>query len=205
MTSDREWTSLLAEWNSLLLHSPEVLRDLGPDGRRRAWLGEPGASEADLRGAEERLHVKLPTSYRSFLACSNGWACPGPSSMSGGALRSASRICRFERENRDWIVAYTAPVQGAADVTPEEHVVYGKPQDSCRFRTAYLWECIQISDDRGSGVYLLNPAVKTTEGEWEAWFFANWLPGAQRYPSFRALVEVLVDEARTDRSGLVGQ
>src|SRR5262249_28866812 len=31
---------------------------------------------------------------------------------------------------------------------------------------------------------LLNPMVVWPDGEWEAWFFANWLPGAARYPSF---------------------
>ena len=27
------------------------------------------------------------------------------------------------------------------------------------------------------------------EGEWEAWFFANWLPGATRYHSFAELMQ----------------
>ena len=43
-------------------------------------------------------------------------------------------------------------------------------------------------------VVLLNPKVVTPEGEWETWFFANWLPGAVRY---RSLAEWLADERRT--------
>lgn len=35
-----------------------------------------------------------------------------------------------------------------------------------------------------SDVYLLNPRVVTPDGEWEAWYFAHWLPGAVRYRSF---------------------
>jgi hypothetical protein len=27
------------------------------------------------------------------------------------------------------------------------------------------------------------------DGEWEAWFFANWLPGATRYRSFQGMME----------------
>ena len=37
-------------------------------------------------------------------------------------------------------------------------------------------------------MYLLNPMVVTPEGEWEAWMFAHWLPGARRYRSFWELM-----------------
>lgn len=40
-------------------------------------LGFPGASEADLTKAEERLGKRLPPSYRQFLAASNGWRMAG--------------------------------------------------------------------------------------------------------------------------------
>ena len=47
-----------------------------------------------------------------------------------------------------------------------------------------------------SAIYLLNPKVVTPDGEWEAWFFANWLPGAARYRSF---VELMQAEYRSFR------
>jgi hypothetical protein len=31
--------------------------------------------------------------------------------------------------------------------------------------------------------------VVFADGEWEAWFFANWLPGASRYRSFAEMME----------------
>ena len=40
-----------------------------------------------------------------------------------------------------------------------------------------------------SAIYLLNPKVVTKDGEREAWFFANWLPGTIRYRSFRDLMK----------------
>lgn len=40
-----------------------------------------------------------------------------------------------------------------------------------------------------AAIYLLNPEIIDENGEWEAWFFADWLPGADRYPSFRSLME----------------
>ena len=40
-------------------------------------------------------------------------------------------------------------------------------------------------------VLLINPASVDQGGEWEAWDFASWYPGAYRYPSFANLVETL--------------
>jgi hypothetical protein len=37
---------------------------------------------------------------------------------------------------------------------------------------------------RDDGEFLRNPHVKTSDGEWEAWFLAPWLPGASRHRSF---------------------
>ena len=39
----------------------------------------------------------------------------------------------------------------------------------------------------------LNPQVVTPEGEWEAWYFGNALPGARRYRNFE---EMMVDLRR---------
>jgi hypothetical protein len=37
-------------------------------------------------------------------------------------------------------------------------------------------------------MYLLNPEVVGADGEWEAFFFAHWVPGVRRFPSFWALM-----------------
>jgi hypothetical protein len=71
----------------------------------------------------------------------------------------------------------------------EEHCIYGPNQDTCRFRVEYLQSTLLISDIGDSAVYLLNPEIKTASGEWEAWFFANWHPGAVRYRSFWDLMQ----------------
>ena len=71
----------------------------------------------------------------------------------------------------------------------EEYLVYGKTQDPARFRVEYLESALEISDTGDSAIYLLNPKVVTPDGEWEAWLFANWLPGAIRYRSFAELME----------------
>jgi hypothetical protein len=52
-----------------------------------------------------------------------------------------------------------------------------------------LRTALEISDWGDSAICLLNPQVVTPEGDWEAWFFANWLPGANRYRSFWELMQ----------------
>ncbi len=39
-----------------------------------------------------------------------------------------------------------------------------------------------------SMIYVLNPLVVASDGEWEAWRFAHWIPGAERFPSFELLM-----------------
>jgi cell wall assembly regulator SMI1 len=144
------------------------------------WLGESGASEAEIASAERRLGVQLPPSYRAFLAQSNGFDHIGAFIY---RLYNASEIDWFRVRNQDWIEAY----QIEDDISPEEHLA--APDDCVRFRAAYLSSCLQISEEGDSAVVLLNPEVVNDEGEWETWFFANWRPGAQRFPSFRSYVE----------------
>jgi hypothetical protein len=189
------WPALLREWNDLLRACEETAGDVAG----REWLGAPGASEGELRAAEARLGLtrpglRLPESYRDFLACSNGWALAGPGTVCGGALRPAATIDRFAREHADWIAAYAGPI-GDQDPSPAEHAVYGPSQDPAGFRRAYLGECLQVGEVQEGGVYLLNPAV-VHDGEWEAWHLADWLPGATRHRSFRELVEALVAQVR---------
>jgi hypothetical protein len=53
----------------------------------------------------------------------------------------------------------------------------------------YLQQALEISDRGDSSIYLLNPNIVTADGEWEAWFFGDWLPGADRYHSFIDLMQ----------------
>jgi cell wall assembly regulator SMI1 len=151
------------------------------------WLGEPGATEAEIALDEQRLGVRLPPSYRAFLEETNGFDHIGWFIY---RLYSSAEIDWFRVRNQDWIDAYQNPINkepGAEDITPEEHLA--NPDDSVRFRTTYLSSCLQISEEGDSAVVLLNPEVVNAEGEWETWLFANWFPGAERYASFLAYVE----------------
>ncbi len=87
-------------------------------------------------------------------------------------------------------------------VPDEDYFTYGKDQDAGTLRAEYLPGCLQVSEIGDMAVLLLNPAVQTAEGEWEAWFFAGWLPGARRYRSFYELMEGELETTRRLRADL---
>jgi hypothetical protein len=72
------WKEFLTQWSQELLAYEDIRTDrrrLLPAGAVSAgWLGFAGATEAQIAQAEARLGIRLPPSYREFLAVSNGWS-----------------------------------------------------------------------------------------------------------------------------------
>ena len=172
--------SSLIEISRIQLADQRIAAEMTERKITAGWLGEPGATESEITSAEQRLDVRLPPSYRAFLAETNGFDHVGAFIY---RLYRVAEIDWFRSRNQDWINAY----QIGDDISPEEHLA--DPENCLRFRTAYLSSCLQISEEGDSAVTLLNPEIVNEEGEWETWFFANWNPGATRYPSFRAYIE----------------
>jgi hypothetical protein len=180
------WQVFLERFSQILIDDETIRVQLSRETLNSRWLGFPGASLEDIQIAEKRLGVELPPSYRQFLQTSNGWR------NSGGSIYriwSTNEIAWFRERNQQWIDAYTAPADDLPAIPDRDYYVYGKDQDPITLRVEYLQTALEISDVGDAGIYLLNPQVVTKEGEWEAWFFANWLPGAARYRSFQELME----------------
>jgi cell wall assembly regulator SMI1 len=175
--SEENWLSLLRLWErhpSAKVGTDSALRD--------------GATPDEIAALELRLGLELPPSYRQFLSVTNGWRVPRGST---GRFWQTSEVDWFRERHGDWIEAYNTTLPGlrpAPRATDAEYFVYGESQDPVWFRPEYLSSALEISDEGDSAIYLLNPEIVTPDGEWEAWFFANWLPGAVRYPSFWALM-----------------
>lgn len=168
------WRSFLERWSREWLQIEEFVLDQPDEVVESGWLGAPGASEETIRALEERLGRQLPPSYRAFLATSNGFRGGGTSIS---RIRPTEEVRPFIEEEREWVEIWTAE---GADISPEEH---RSRRDETVFRTEYLRTAVQVSDVGDSAVYLLSPDV-VDEDEWEAWLFASWIPGAQRYRSF---------------------
>ena len=189
--AQNEWFELLSGISELMISDASFVEGnnsaLITDEQRAAkWLGKPGATEAELAQLEERLQQQLPPSYRSFLATSNGF---GPISYFIYDLYPAAEV--------DWLTTKDAllvelwekdppPAEGP-ELADERYLAYDESQIAGVIRQGHMRQCLMISDWGDAGFLALNPAIQH-EGEWEAWHFANWFPGARRYRSFAELM-----------------
>jgi hypothetical protein len=181
-----DWRAFLEKFSQELLADDEIRAAQPQEVVDSGWMGFDSASEAEITSLENRLGVSLPLSYRQFLRISNGWRHTGYFIY---RLWSTSKVAWFEEHYQGWIDAYLEPSRGLPSISDDKYFVYGEEQDSVNIRVEYLETALEISDAGDSAIYLLNPKVVTSDGEWEAWFFANWLAGATRYRSFQELME----------------
>jgi hypothetical protein len=198
-----DWYKFLWQWSQELISSPRYADQLPNSVKESGWLGFPGATEEQIIQVELRLKVTLPPSYRDFLKVSNGWLQTTPFIY---RIWSVSEVKWFKEIHQSWIKTFTEThlrprcdgyrnvykLNGSlqAQLIPDsEYYVYGEDQDCSKIRLNYLSSTLEISEKGESAIYLLNPEVVFENGEWEAWFFGDWLPGADRYRSFQELME----------------
>ncbi|MFE6662135.1 SMI1/KNR4 family protein [Streptomyces sp. NPDC057697] len=187
------WRELLQRWSDEWLdpirHEQERHEPFPAAIRAARWLGAPGATPEELTALEQRLHTALPPSYREFLRTTDGWL----DTTTDIARLLPTREIGWLRDLAPELIGDDEP----DDIPDEQYDVYGDQQQPWAIRTAYLNDMLKISHTPDSGdVYLLNPHIRTPDGEWEAWYLAHWLPGAVRYRSFWDLMN---DEYRTFR------
>jgi SMI1 / KNR4 family (SUKH-1) len=190
-----DWESFLRRW------SQEVIEAIGDErGKlpikvmKSGWLGYGGATEEQIADAEARLGKSLPPSYRAFLKVSNGWRQTTPFISK---LWSTKEIEWFAVKHQTWIDAFSEkfghlPAEadsGSPIISDQEYFVYGDEQDCSKLRVGYLQTALEISRRGEGAIYLLNPQVVNEDGEWEAWFFGDWLPGGDRYRSFQEMMQ----------------
>ncbi len=158
-----------------MIASGEYSHLLAADGATHKWAGFPPASETAIAQAEHRLKLQLPDSYRQFLKVSNGWwleGTVGPTRL--WPVEEIRLLAEVDPETP--AIWSTGSAQPEADANP------GELPDS------HLSSVVQISEDN-DGRYLLNPLIKPQAHEWQAAFFAFWVPGAECYESFQRLME----------------
>jgi hypothetical protein len=176
-----DWREFLGGWSAEVIASG-LAEALSAEARESGWLGQPGAAESDLVATEARLGKSLPPSYRAFLTTTDGWPTVAPLL---GWLWPAEHVAWLADRRPGLIADYGAAAGLVGDLDLE-----GSEPDPTVVDPAELGGTLEISDlDPGDGaIYLLNPAVVSAADEWEAWYFAWWLPGAIRYPCFGDLM-----------------
>ncbi len=181
-----DWKPVLEAFSSTMLQSGKLNSLLPQEVLDSGWLGYPGATEEQIVAAEKRLGVSLPPSYRDFLKVSNGWRHVGAFIYKLWPVESIEWLRVRNRGFIDIVSMYEE--KDAPPLPDEERFDYDDQQDWYP-RADQLEAVLEISDWGDSAILLLNPKVVTSTGEWEAWFFADWLPGATRYRSFWDLMQ----------------
>ena len=189
-TNSFDWNSFLKKYSRELLERMEDtdFASVPSEMIEAVWLGYPRATNEEISAAENRLGLTLPPSYKSFLTITNGWWMFD--SLFGG-LRPVQEVERLATENQelidDWNKGWEMGDESIS-VSDEEYFNYEEHADS--YRNEYLPTTLAIGGEEGKGLILLNPQIIFDDGEWEAWEFATWYPGAVRYPSF---LEIMMD------------
>ncbi|SHN74119.1 SMI1/KNR4 family protein [Cryptosporangium aurantiacum] len=209
MDEPEEWTRFLRQWSAEWLAVPESEHRPPPWPPRVAasgWLGYEPASEESIAAAEERLGVRLPPSYRAFLAVSDGWRAFSPFIWE---LLPSARVGWFREVSPAWLEAWDADKfvpreTGLWQRTLEEEGIDPEDlpdwdEDDFYDDGAEEWSpdapprlmarALQVSGDGDSAVLLLDPSDVGPDGEWAGYFLANWAAGTHgRHASFAELV-----------------
>ncbi|NUS85562.1 MAG: SMI1/KNR4 family protein [Streptomyces sp.] len=197
-TSD-DWRSFLVRWSQEWADAQDLD---APAGERSAededllhtrWLGFPPAAEERIRGVEERLGHRLPPSYRTFLAVSDGWRHAG-----GFVWLLAGTDGVRWHEDAAGLAEYF-PGDLGDDPTPEEQLLAG------------MWErALQLDVESDMVHVLLDPGDVDDAGEWAVYCYASWRASPpERYASFRVFMEAMYREFhrlqvdRSERAGAV--
>ena len=86
-------------------------------------------------------------------------------------------------------------VRSVPSPVPDVAPLPDDPTDPATMPAEQLADTVVVSTTADMRLLLINPMRIDAEGEWEAWDFATWYPGAYRYPSFDHLIAVLAEES----------
>lgn len=166
-------TALRGVQTEILRHAP--FRDIG-------LVPNPGASSQAIDTLEERLGVRLPPSYRAFLALYDGWPrCFDGASLLGTACLGNRMYDEFAR------AAF------AAAETPEPAL--GPPSRRRLFPNIIPFGV----DQQSTTLFAFNPQVTNEAGEYEVIAWINEL-GVRR-ESFTSFLELLIELAEYELDG----
>lgn len=197
--TSEDWRSLLTRWSQEWAdaRAAEVAQDEAAardeESSQTRGLGFPGAPEERIRAMEERLGHRLPPSYRTFLAVSDGWR------HAGGFV---------------WLLAGTDGARwhedsaGLSEYFPGELDENSTPQDEL---LAGMWgRALQLDVESDALYVLLDPGDVDDAGEWAVCTWAPWhADNPTRYGSFRTFMNAMyrqfhhLEVSRAERTGAV--
>ncbi|MEH2197501.1 SMI1/KNR4 family protein [Nostoc sp.] len=186
-----DWESRIREWSRQRIEALEEYEqeELAPEVIESGYLGYSGANEEEISSIEAILGVTFPPSYREFLKVSNGLHS---TSEYGINFSSVQEIQWYILDRESYIDELIELHQDLKPIPDEEYFIYGNEQSY--IRVEHLQTCLEISTEEHYMIFLLNPQVITSDGEWEVWFFDSKYGDATRYPSFGQMMEEILND-----------
>jgi hypothetical protein len=186
MMNALEWRDLLLSWEADV-HTWVKLnptRDrIVLEFKTRGYLWNKGATEQEIEGCEQRIGVRLPPGYRTFLSVADGGLII--STVDTARLSRCSEIDWFAERYPDACQPWSEDVN--APVSDADYFKYGASQNTDFIRREYVPETLSISSDEELNFHLLNPLV-LWNGEWEAWDLGAKQAIVERFRSFEQLM-----------------
>lgn len=172
------WQEILEKLSALSIKTePDMFT---PEQKTNKWIGKEPASVQAIEEAEKRLGLKLPDDYKEFLKVSNGFP---EFPLVNPVLASAEEINFL-------VEAYKVYENGILDITKDY------PDEEKGTIGEYVERGIAISRFPAEQEVWLIPSEDGNE--WECWFFASWIPGEDRYKSFRHYIEAKIQQLEED-------
>ncbi|MEU8709917.1 SMI1/KNR4 family protein [Streptomyces sp. NPDC048565] len=181
-----DWHDFLGRWQEEWVPRTAKAEDGEPP---LAGPGRPGAGEAAIAAAEKRLGMRLPLSYREFLAESDGWHVDQTAAIY--QLGGAADIDWFEDTH-----AMTPLYEESLGDDPSEEEVL----------LAGMWQrALRLETESDISHALLDPGDRGQDGEWALYVHKGWSGEfPDRYPSFRAYMEAMYRTFHSDRASASG-
>ncbi len=169
------------------------------------------ASSEQIRGLEHRLGMKLPPSYREFLAVSNGayassslqnlefrHLAPGVGADPPLELYPAQRVAWARSSDPFYAGQFLEWFEPKPDgsATPfdrrDEADPYGQGDDIETLRHGHVMYALHIGGEGDTDHVFLDPLVVDPSGEWEVLLIGNGFH-TERHASFRAFLETYTE------------
>lgn len=184
-----DWETFLTKWISL-----ERLRRFSEDityDDNNPYLGFAGASEKKIHEAEDRLGIAFPPSYKRFISFTNGWYKNSIHGYAYHHLLPIEEVDWFRDKETEWIQIYAETLEYSYEDIPiltKKISPYDMDFEDDFLFLQCLKSALQVSKSADCDVILLIPNIEFNNGEWEAWYFADWAAGIDKYPSFEELM-----------------
>ncbi|MCX5192755.1 SMI1/KNR4 family protein [Streptomyces sp. NBC_00249] len=178
-----DWEPFLRTWST---ERDAAVRAEDPSVEPLGWLGFEPAPAERIEALEARLGARLPPSYRSFLAVTDGWRWAGESVYLLAGTERVGLMRDLTPSLRDSLQIWD---QEDVEEMDEEEIEAWTEEDEENWTSEQWQRAVQISLEGDQTWLFLDPGDVDDRGEWAAYRYSSWRgEGPDRHASFGELM-----------------